>query len=142
VRLKAYLLFTAALAGFGCSSTAGPIEEPVLTMQNISALYYGVTLNTEKDGAVTDQIMRGVTIELILASEGSSRGQMFIPADTAGGADTNVSLLGSWVLDGNVVTLSQTNDSFLKDMTFVFEQTHLTGETVWNGVTYRAVLAL
>ena len=142
MRLTVCLLYTAVLASFGCVSSTGPVGELVLTMQNIAGVYYGVTFETEENGVITDQEKRGATIELLLASEGSSNGRLFIPADTAGGADVDVSLQGSWTLAGNVVTLSQTNDSFLKDITLVFEQTHLTGETVHEGVTYRVVLAL
>ena len=142
MRLTICLLYTAVLASFGCLSSTEPAGELVLTMQNLASVYYGVTFETEENGVVTNQEMRGATIELLLASEGSTNGRLFIPADTAGGTDTDVSLQGNWTLAGNVVTLSQTNDSFLKGMSLVFEQTHLTGETVWNGVTYRVVLAL
>jgi len=58
-----------------------------------------------------------------------------------GETDLDESLIGTWALDGNVVTLDHASNTFLEDMDLVFEQTHLTGETTRDGVIYRVVLA-
>ena len=123
----------------GCGNDPNPTEV-VLTMQNMAGIYYGVTFTTEEGGVVTDQLRLGSTIELILHGFGTTEGRLFIPP--GGCCETDVTLNGTWALDGNIVTLSLTADSFLKDMVLEFSQTHLTGETVIGGVTYRVVLAL
>lgn len=133
------ILSAAVFWATGCGNDTEPVEV-VLTMQNLAGIYYGQTFTTEENGAVADQLRLGSTIELILHGFGTTDGRLFIPA--GGCCPTDVTLNGTWSLDGNIVTLSLTADSFLKDMVLEFSQTHLTGETVIGGVTYRVVLAL
>jgi hypothetical protein len=141
LRVSFRALAAALVLVIGCGGGTEPSGEVVLTMQNLAGLYYGVTFTTEKDGAVTDQLRRGATIELLLYATGTTDGQLFIPADTVGGTDVNLSLLGTWQLSGNHVTLSHSGETFLSAMTLVFEETHLTGQTTIDDVTYRVVLA-
>jgi hypothetical protein len=142
VRLTFCFLSAATLAAFGCGGSTEPAEELVLTMQNLSGIYYGVTFTTEEGGVVTDRIRLGATIELILTAEGTTDGRLYIPPDAAGCCAIDVSLNGTWELDGNTVTLAQSADTFFNGMSLVFEETHLTGEITLDGVTYRVVLAL
>ena len=134
------LIGAAMFAAFGCGTTE-PVGEVVLTMQNIAGTYYGLTITSEENGVVTDQYWRGARIELILQSDSATAGRIFIPPDTAGCCGVDTTLAGSWLLDGNTVTLSLVNDTFLRAMSLVFEETHLTGMTTLDGVTYRVVLA-
>jgi hypothetical protein len=142
VRWKINLFCAALIAVLGCGESTEPDVELVLTMQNLSGLYFGVTFTTEEGGVVTDQLRLGATIELFLYSDGRTDGRLFIPGDPGGLPAADVSLIGSWGLDGNIVTLDLTNDSFLKQMSLEFEETHLTGETTLGAVTHRVVLAL
>ena len=142
MRLTFLVLSTAIVpAVFACGGTTEPAGEIVLTMRNVAGIYYGVTFTTEENGVVTDQIWRGATIELLLSAVGSSGGRLFIPADTTGGADVDVNLVGTWELNGNIVTLSQSNDTFLNNMNLVFKDTNLSGEATRDGTIYRVVLA-
>jgi hypothetical protein len=136
-----FLLAATTIAALGCGDGTAPPDEVVLSMQNISGIYMGVTFTTESNGVVTNQIPRGASIQLLLYGEGTTGGTLVLPADTAGGVDLNEDLAGTWTLDGNIVTLSLNSDVFLEDMALVFEETHLAGETTRDGVIYRVVLA-
>jgi hypothetical protein len=100
-----------------------------------------VTFTTEQNGVVTNQLPLGGAIQLLLYGDGTTDGVLFITAGTVVDADLQASLVGTWQLDGNVVTLDHASDTFLEDMDLVFEETHLTGETTREGVIYRVVLA-
>ena len=141
MRLTVSLLLAVLLAGLGCGGTAGPTGEVILTMQNLSGIYYVTTFSTEEGGVLTNQLTNGATIELVLSGDGVTGGALFLPADPVSGLEVDVNLAGTWQLDGNVVTLSLAANTFFQDMDLVFEDTHLTGETTNVGVTYRVVLA-
>jgi hypothetical protein len=141
LRLTVLFLCATLFTALGCSSTTEPVVEVVLTMQNISGIYTGVTFTTESNGVLTKQLLIGGSIQLLLHGDGTTGGTLVMAADTAGGVGLNESLAGSWTLDGDIVTLSHNSDTFLEDMALVFEETHLTGETTRGGVIYRVVLA-
>lgn len=140
-RLTLTLLSAAVFGAFGCDGSTEPIDDVLLTMQNLAGIYYGVTLTTEEGGAVTDQLRLGATIELILYAEGRTEGQLMIPVGTGGCSAADVSLNGAWTLNGNTVTLNLVNESFLQEISMEFFQTQLTGQATHNGVVYRVVLA-
>ncbi len=142
MRAKVCLVSAAIVMAIGCGESTEPNGELVLTMQNLAGIYYGVTFTTEEDGDVTNQLRRGASIQLILYATGTTDGRLFIPADTAAGSsDLDVGLNGTWQLDGNIVTLSHSTDTFLEQMDLAFEETYLTGETDIGGITYSVVLA-
>jgi hypothetical protein len=141
LRLTGFFLCATLFTALGCSGTTEPAGEVVLTMQNISGVYTGVTFTTESSGVVTNQLPIGGSIQLLLYGDGTTGGTLVMAADTAGGVGLNESLAGSWTLTGNLVKLSHSSDTFLEDMDFVFEETHLTGDTTRDGVIYRVVLA-
>jgi hypothetical protein len=141
VRLIVWLFSALLLGTLGCGGSTEPAGEVVLTMQNISGVYLVSTFTTEENGVVTNQVSLGGNIQLVLYGDGTTDGALFIPAGTVSDADLQASLLGTWQLNGNVVTLNLNSDVFLEDMDLVFEQTHLTGETTRLGVIYRVVLA-
>ena len=134
-------LFTAAVvASFGCGTTE-PAGEVVLTMQNIAGTYNATTFTTQSNGVVTSHLPLGGSIQLLLFGDGTTGGSLILPADPVAGVDLNESLAGSWTLDGNIVNLSHSSHTFLEDMDLAFSETHLTGETTRDSVTYRVVLA-
>ena len=141
MRLNAWLLSALLLGAFGCGDSNEPVGELTLTMQNISGIYSSTTFTTEENGVVTNQVQLGGSIQLRLYGDGSTEGTLFIPAGTVTAVDVQESLIGTWQLAGNVVTLDHNSDTFLEDMDLVFEETHLTGETTRDGVIYRVVLA-
>jgi len=139
--LSICLFSAASIAAFACGGGTEPLEEVVLTMQNVAGIYYGGTITTEKDGVVTDQFRLGARIELILYEVGASGGRITIPPDDAGWSGIDADLTGTWELHGNIVTLSHSSDTFLHGIPLPIEETHLTGEATVDGVTYRVVLA-
>jgi hypothetical protein len=140
-RLTLSLLSTALIAALGCNGSTEPLDDVVLTMNNLAGVYYGVTLTTEEGRVVTDQLRLGATIELILYGEGRTEGRLLIPVETGGCGTADVSLNGSWTLNGNTVTLNLVNESFLQAISMEFSQTQLTGQATKNGVVFRVVLA-
>lgn len=141
MRLTYCLFSAAAIAASGCGGGTEPADEVVLTRESLSGVYYGVTFTTEENEVVTDQLRLGATIELILYAQGTSAGRLFMPADTSGCCELDASLIGTWELDGNIVTLSLSTETFLNGMPLAFEETHLSGERTIDNVTYRVVLA-
>ena len=138
---KFSFLSLAVFLTFGCGDTTEP-QEVILTMRNISGYYIARTFTTEINGTTTNQMDVNASIDLVLNADSTTTGLLFMPESPETGDTLSVNLNGTWILNGSNVTLSHDPDTFLEDMTLVFSQTHLTGETTRDRVTYRVVLVL
>ena len=131
----AFLLVIAAIA---CS---GDAFAP--TTQNMAGTYYASTL-TVTDASGTRDILAagGSHITLTLMSNGTAGGSMLIKGGNDDGSDFAADLAGTWQLIGKDITLDQTADTFMNDVTFTAGRGALAGEWIGTAETVRVVLSL
>ena len=121
---------TAALALFACGEASAP------TVASVAGSYAATEFTVaEAGGAAVDYLDLGATITLTLSADGSTSGQLFVPDGGEGGGDFVASLLGTWALAGNVVSLAHEADTFLRDMTFTVDGGDLVGSATFSGAT-------
>jgi hypothetical protein len=65
---------------------------------------------------------------------------LLLPDRAAGGQCFNVNLAGTWTLNGDSVEFESTVNTFVRDMTFVFENDRLEGEQIFGEAVTRLVL--
>lgn len=146
--MRARLLLVAALALAGCSDSTSPANNPAGTYR-INLPTEGsplgvLTFTTTVDGVTTDQSLEGADILLVLAPDGTTSGELYIPnvPDEESGepVDFEADLTGTWSVDGNVLTLSHDADTFLRDMPFTVHKDRLTGDEIFDDTRVRVTL--
>src|SRR3954469_1273677 len=65
----------------------------------------------------TNQILAGSTLNLALAGDGTTSGHLHVAA-SGGNPAFDADMTGTWSEADNKVTISQTADTFVRDMTF------------------------
>ncbi len=100
-----------------------------------------IVFTADSFDASRDLIADGASIGLELREDGTATGWLFIPVNVIGVPDYEADLAGTWSLEGNVVRLQHDADTFLRDMSFIFEDDRLQGEQQDSGVTVRVILA-
>jgi hypothetical protein len=143
--------FAAAFAVLACSDATSPnpisIEQVsgtyVTDVATSGAAFGSLTFSTTENGAVVDQAVRGAKIELVLASDGTTRGSIFVP-DVETEDDTRepfvADLTGTWRVAGNVVTLTHDADTFLRDMPLTVKGDRLEGDRTFGNVRVRVAM--
>jgi hypothetical protein len=134
LRSRLFLMLTLPGAALACSDSTAP------TLDDVAGSYTAEQFTTEEGGVVTDQLAGGASLNLVLASDGSTTGRLFVPGGDEGGGDFDADLVGTWSLDGATVTLDHEADTFLRDMPFTFSSGRLSGEATFSGVTIVVVL--
>jgi hypothetical protein len=116
-----------------CSPTAPSVEE-------VAGNYAATTLTTREGGVTTDQLALGSSLTLVLAADGSTIGDLYVPNGAEDGGNFDAVLTGTWVLHGDTVEFDHAADTFVRDMPFVFDNDRLTGERTFSATTVRVVL--
>ena len=140
------LLFAAAAcsdaSGPSLSATAGTYAAVRDADQDVGALVFTTTAG----GVETNWLDRGAAIDLVLRSDGTTAGRLFIPdidpetGEPQAGTDLDESLAGSWAISGNRVSLDHGADTFLRDMEFIVNANSLTATDTFGGMEIRVVL--
>ena len=68
----------------------------------------------------TNQLLIGSTLQITLASDGSTTGHLHLAASGAFAARDD-DMAGTWTTNGNVVNFHQPADTFVRDMNFVLD---------------------
>ncbi|MGH7636102.1 MAG: hypothetical protein ACREOK_00495 [Gemmatimonadaceae bacterium] len=133
-----------------CSDASGPSLSATAgtyaAVQDADRDVGGLVFRTTTDGAETDWLERGATIDVVLRSDGTTEGRLFIPdidvetGEPQPGTDFDESLAGSWTISGNRVSLDHAADTFLRDMDFIVNGSTLTGTATFDGVEIQVVL--
>ena len=112
------------------------------TVEQIAGSYAATTFNTTEDGVVTDQLALGASIQVTLGADNTTTGRIFVPDAEEGGGDFDMDLTGTWALDSNdgSVAFEHASDTFLRDMTFSYFNSRLSGEATFSGVAINVVL--
>lgn len=128
--------------GRGERGVPGPrqgIEGPA-TIEDVAGSYSAIVFETTADGSTTDQLAAGASISLVLAADGTTTGQLFVPGGAEDGRDFVTDLAGTWSLSDSEVTLDHPADTFLRDMTFSYSDGTLSGTAAFSGVQIAVVL--
>jgi len=86
-----------------------PVEIPVPTMADIAGSYTATSFTAGQ----FDVLAEGGSLDLVLGSEGSVSGAMFVPA--AVGGPLQADMAGTYTLAENSITISQEADTFVRD---------------------------
>jgi len=88
-----------------------------------------------------DLLKAGAVFTLLLLPRGTTAGYLYLPA-TAGDSEVVADMAGSWTMSEGVILVSQTADTFVRDLGFFAERDRLYGvKTYGYGArTVRAIL--
>jgi hypothetical protein len=119
------LAITVAACGSDSTSPAG----------SAAGNYTAISFTTSGSSGQTNQIALGGSLLLNLASNGAASGHLHVAAsgsDPAFDAD----MAGTWTQNGNVVTISQSADTFVRDMPFTLTLDPANGWTLVGDKTF------
>jgi hypothetical protein len=135
--LKSILLLAVAASATACGESSAPTGVP-------AGNYTAILFRTTGASGQRDELAAGSTVNLILASNGTTSGHLHIAA-SASNPVSDADMAGTWSEDGNVVTFSQQADTFVKDMPFTLsndpvEGWILVGDKSFNSVRIQLTL--
>ncbi len=110
------------------------------TVETVAGSYTATTFTLTTSAGPTDLLALGALVEVTLAADGTTSGQLFVPGGAEGGGDLDEDLTGTWSLAGSTVTFNQTADTFIRDAEFTATRNRLTGEGTFGDVTILLVL--
>lgn len=110
------------------------------TTASVAGTYVATTFTTTAGGATVNQLTGGASLWLMLASDGTVTGRLFIPDADEGGGDLDASMAGTWSLRDGVMRFSQTADTFVRDTPFQADGSTLRGDATFGGTAVRVVL--
>lgn len=123
-RLIAASLF--ALAALACSDNdTVPPPNPVV------GSYTATQFVTTGAGGQTNQLAAGSTLQITLAADGTTSGQLHMAA-SGGDPAFDASMAGTWTQSGNTIDFTQSADSFVRDMPFTLVANGAIWELVGN----------
>ena len=109
--------------------------------QEVAGSYSATVFTVTEGGTTTDLLAQGASIDLLLKTDGQTSGRLFVPGGNEDGSDLDADLTGTWSISGSSVNLTQTADTFLRDMTFVVGNDNtLEGEETFGSATVRVSL--
>ncbi len=119
------------LAACGDAST-GPAS--------VAGQYAATTFNLVQGATTTDVLGAGGRLTITLTANGTTTGQLFVPAALNGGTPLTASMDGTFTLSNGVVTFSQAADTFVRDMPFTVLGKTMAGSKDFSGTTVTVVL--
>lgn len=124
-----------ALAACADSGTEpdGPFVHDVAGAYSADPDFGALTFTSTTDGETIDQLAQGASISLRLDPDGTTEGQLLVPAGDEDGSDIAADLAGTWELNGDVVTLDHDADTFLRDMPLELRANQLVGDATFSG---------
>lgn len=142
MRLLATRASTLALAAIlsSCGDDHNDVFSP--TIDNVSGSYSAATFTVTSPAAGTvDLLALGAEVDVILATDGTTTGHLFVPGGGENGEDFEADLRGTWTLTDSTVTFDQEGDTFIRDVEFTATRSQLIGEDTFEDQTVRLVLA-
>lgn len=103
-----------AAAFFGCGSDS---TEPSGAPVGSYTPFEWVTTGTSGQ---TNQLAIGSTLQITLASDGSTTGHLHTAA-SGGNPAFDADMAGTWTMSGNVVQFHQNADTFVRNMDFILQ---------------------
>jgi len=136
--VKSTLVLAFAVSAAACGDANAPTGIPV-------GNYTAISFVTTGSSGQRDELAAGSTLNLNLASNGTTSGHLHIAA-SASSPVFDADMAGTWREDGSVVTVSQEADTFVKNMPFTlsFDPAKgwiLVGEKSFDSVLIQVTLA-
>jgi hypothetical protein len=133
--MKCVSTLLAAVAVLACSDSFTP------TVDNVAGTYSLQTFRTITDtNGTKDWVAAGATFSLVLAANGTTTGQLFIPGGDEDGGDFSADMTGTWTLTDRTVEFDQGADSFVRDFPFSAGENTLTMDRTIPGLRLTVVL--
>lgn len=123
-----------AIMACGSDKATGP------DVGDVAGSYDATTLTASVLGTDYDMLEMGASIHLVLDEDGTTTGHLLVPASALTGDEVDEELAGTWSLSGSTVTLSQTADTFIRDVPLTVEGTQLIGDQTVENVAIHVVL--
>jgi hypothetical protein len=146
--LRSLSLLCAAVLAIGCGDSTSPTFSPgtyVASATSASSTQGALSFTTTEDGLTTDWLAEGASITISLHANGTTTGRLFIPGlgseeNPDDGADFDADLAGTWSQTGDIIHLSHSADTFLRDMPFEVSSGTLVGDRTFGSVRVRVTL--
>jgi hypothetical protein len=136
VALVAATMLLSFTAACGSDKSTGP------DMEDVAGAYEATVLTATQAGTEHDFIAAGAIIELVLDGGGTTSGYLSIPAsDLSNGEAVDADMAGSWTLDGTTVHITQSADTFIRDLPLAVDGNNLTGDATFDEVQVHLVMS-
>ncbi len=109
-------------------------------MADVAGSYVATTFTSQDSTGLTDWLGRGASVSLTLTASGATAGHLFVPGGAENGSDLSADMAGTWTLSADTVRFSQTADTFVRNMAFVFAGNQLSGQDSYSGTVVRLVV--
>jgi hypothetical protein len=108
------IAWTVAMIGvIACSSNSND------TVAVMTGTYTATSFTTTINGqAAVNQLTNGSSLSITINSDGSTTGQLVLVGGAEGGGNLTASMAGTWTQSGSTLTLTQSADTFVRDLTF------------------------
>jgi hypothetical protein len=120
-----------AVSAAACGDSTAPTGVPV-------GNYTAIQFVTTGSSGQRDELAAGSTLTLNLASNGTTSGHLHVAA-SASNPVLDADMAGTWREDGNVVTVSQAADTFVKDMPFTLSNDPVNGWILVGDKSFNSV---
>ena len=110
------------------------------TVETVAGSYQASSLTGTQSGITVNLLSLGASVEMVLNEDFTTTGRVFAPGLDEGGQDLDVDLAGTWTLEGETVTFTQTGDTFIRGIPFTVGRNRLQGEGTFRTVTIRLTL--
>lgn len=132
-RVLRSLLATALVVPLSCESADKS------TRESPPGSYRATAFTSTADGVSTDHLANGSTITLVLSPQGMTSGHLhFVAAAGSPGMDEDMS--GTWAMSGSTIDLTQSADTFMRDLPLEFTGNTLVGEREFSGTRIHVTL--
>jgi len=108
--------------------------------EDLAGQYVATTFQFVQGADTTDVLAAGGWLTITLAADGTTDGQLLVPAALNDGTPFTASMNGTFTVSNDVVTFNQAADSFVRDMRFTVTLKMLSGSQSFSGTTVIVVL--
>ena len=118
---------------------AGCSDDPI-GPADIAGPYTATTLNVVEGPDTTNILTGGGSLTITLNANGTTSGQLFVPAALNNGTEVNASMDGTFAITNGIVRFDQAADTFVRDMPFTPAGKTLSGNVDFSGSRVIVVL--
>ncbi len=123
------------LVAVACWASCGDPSSP----DSIAGNYIANTFTLSGD-LVADVLDEGGHLTITLNADNTMSGNLFVPASASGGDKMDASMAGTHSVVGDTVTFNQDADTFVRDLSWIFDGSELSATESFSGVTVTVVL--
>lgn len=106
--------------------------------ERIPGEYRATILTATENGATTDYLKEGVSLNITLNEDGTTTGRLSVPDDVE---PIDASMAGRWTVRGDTVRFEQSADTFVRDVPFLARDGRLLGDRSFGGTRVRVLLS-